>query len=769
MTPLSNMKFAISSVLLLLLSSCNIEGGNTCERLIDGRDFAQATKECERLFQKNGALSALENWITSLSKSERFQDLDELIANSKGKEYEADALFLVADALHGSIDIEQLTSYYTQSAQLFVEDGRLDRQADALHQLFRIEWKRSNHRAALSHASESLSAARAGGDKGREIMALKNLFNIFEEVGSLGPAQLALSKIDQLLVDDTSSGNRINAYISQGLLEMNRERFGLAKHNFHKALTAASGSKNGGALRGLHLNIVHANIMLGKLADAKEHMDIAWGYANPDGSVQFALLFYQSLLNFHNRQYGEAYEVMQRALKDQDLPKVWVWEMHYWAGEAASKLGDTDTAIKSYRQSIEASESLRQDLGDDQLKAHMLSRKREAYEALFIALFDSGQIKEAFSVSEQAKTRGFVDAYVSATQVSVSGQSIAEISQRVSDRIDGLQAYLGAMSESPIVQDLDVELVINGLSEHRLISYFRAKQRFFIIDVNQGKLSVSESTIGVSSLQQLFMRYEENPNDLVILQQLGELLFPTKFFQQLEQHIFVSPDDFIGKIGVASLRVNGQFIVENASLSLVPSASALFKMYENDRGQAINDSEQNQHLLIGDPLGDLPAANEEILQLAEKTNSTVLIGKDATLSGLRQSDYDDTLHIASHAGVDHLGPWLTLADGKISGAELVAQIKVPRITVLASCASGVGQDRYLWGSLGGLFLSRGTSSAVVALWSIEDVPTQSFMKHYYNNFSSAKTAQALASTQRQAIRDNLAPRYWSAFTVLGLP
>lgn len=759
-------KLLFAGYCLILLASCSSQRSDVCTSLIELQQYKAASQACEVEFKQTQDLNVLAKWIEALAAQNALSAIETLLDSASEEPYQADALFLAASSLVALGETLKATHYYKLSADLFAKNDQFDKRAQALHQLFRIEWKKSNHRTALAYASDSLSAAQKGNDVHGEIMALKDLFTIFEEVGSLGAAQQALSLIDEKLVDDSSSGNRINAYISQGLLNMNRKRYGLAEHSFQQALTAASGSKNSSALRGLYLNIVHANIMLKRLKVAADNIEIAWSHANSDGSVQFALLFYQSLLNFHRGEYSTAYKEMQRALEDPDLPQVWVWEMHYWAGEAAHKMGDSELAIASYQLSIMASESLRQDLGADQLKAHMLSRKRDSYEALFLELFDAGRIMDAFTTSEQAKTRSFIDAFVRATEEEIEKNGVDTAFKTVSDRVDNLQTYLQRMSESSVVQDRNIEEVITNFDERTMLSYFKAKQRMFVIRVSDSEVSITELPLDHASLMALVHAYQEGLNDSLLLSRLGQALFPPEVLPDVGEHLFIAPDDFVGGIALATMRVNDKYLVESHTFSLVPSASSLVEILEVSQSHVWGE----QFTVLGDPKNDLPAARNEAIHVARKLGVVGLIGDNASFANLLNNRSPEILHIASHSGNSHLGPWLRFAETDISGSTILKEKIRPHLAVLASCSSGVGQDGYFWGSLGGLFLSNGTPSTIVSLWSVEDTITQQIMGQYYAQYvKGVSVTKSLAEVQRQAIKDGVEPQKWGSYTVLGLP
>ena len=364
---------AVLILVLLPLMSCNKQ--SDCIKALENQQYEAAASSCTTRLETDGDVKYAEALIEALNNLARIEEIDPVINRLNDASVRAEVMLAAAPSAWRSGNKELSERYYRQSEEIFDDLALHPQQMKALDGLFYLAWQRSAHREALGYASSALEIARQSGDRNNEMVALNNLFNIFEEVGSVGPAQQALSLIDKRLAGDDSSPRRINAYISQGLLDMSSKNFNMAEFHFQAALKAAAGSKNHSALRGLHLNLVHANMELGRMEEAQRHMDIAWGYANPDGSVRFALLYYQSLMHFHYDDYSQAYETMMQALATPDLPEVWTWEMHYWAGKAAHAMGERSKAIDSYKNAIAASENLREKIGLDRLKAHLLSRK----------------------------------------------------------------------------------------------------------------------------------------------------------------------------------------------------------------------------------------------------------------------------------------------------------------------------------------------------------------------------------------------------------
>lgn len=768
------MYTATFSRLLLMLVTITLfacksatQGGTCLESL--SSDSINHRTECQKEFSSKEKLSDLRIFIRALGKDADagMAMLEKLVASLENTPLYAHALLESSWYLEKHPDSEIAFGFLEQSAALFEREKSYSDQSSAYHRLYLLEWRKSNHQGALEYASKAREAAVLGKDSNAEIKALNAFFNVFEEVGSLGPAQQALAILSEKFDENTALRHRINASIAQGRLHISRKEYALGEHNFQKALAAAKDSKNRAALRGLHLNIVSANTFLDRFEIAQQHLDIAWSYANEDGSATYALLFYQALLEHKQGLHDASFDTMQTALLRPDLPDIWEWEMHFWAGNAAHSIGKVDQALVSYRKSINASKKLRGDMQLNQLKAHMMARKREPYEALFIELFDSGQLEEAFNIAEETKASGFLDAYVTSGELASSAQRTLTSSRTIVERVDGLQQYLNLMKQSPLSWDGNRSSfgdLARSLFDRQLLSYFVASERVFIFLLSSGSLKGMELTISRSELERLVFDMESKPNSADVLSAIGRVVLPSPIVLNAG-HVYISSDSILNGVAFSSLIVDGQYLAEKYSVSLIPGANALALMVSN-RGGALKFQGQN---ILGNADGDLPSAMLELTQVAEALTDEPKVGGQASLVALFSNSHPEILHVATHSGVSHLGPWLRLSDGQVTGVELIAKGLRPKLAVLASCASGAGQGKYLWGSLGGALLSNGANSVLVTLRSVEDSVTSKIILDFYHSYmNGTSAAESLRMAQAKARKRGVATSDWSAYALIGL-
>lgn len=748
---------------MIILAGCAQDVSQQCRTQFERERYEQAINTCQSAFEQKRDFEALVMAASAAGERDRSELAQRLASQVSGTSYEARIYRRLARVAWRKGDMDTSHVWFARSAAIFYRVNDDAGLAGALHSLYVFAWQASDHRRALLLANDSLQAALRADDADAQAVALSDLYIVFQELGSLGPAELALELVGEKL-EGTSTFNRANYYLYRGALQLMLEHYGMAAHEFNAALTATSGRERPLFLRSLHLNLVKSNIMLGRPEAARQHLAAAQAHAEQDGSAQFALRYYSARLDLLDGKPELARVTLQSALDSPDLPASWVWELHFWAGKAAQAMGDNAKARASYEISIEALEGERASLAYADMKAHLQNDRREPYEALFGLLADEGDAAGALSVIERANARTFIDAFVAESQDSLAPADARIPIDEVAARVDAIHAYVDALQRSPAVGTQPIDKLLRATREDVLLSYFFSEQTLWAVHVASGAPSLYR--LGVTRMQfdALLDAYRSDPDDHEVLARLGATLLPEALLPPAGQQLLIAPDRELGQIGFASLRIEQRYLVERNTLVLIPSISALVAMRESRTSAAA----PLPNLVLADPRGDLPDARQEAHDVARLLATEPMVGKNAGLAQLAQMEAARVVHIATHSGLDHLGPWIALAEGEVAASELVRLPLSASLVVLASCLSGAGDQAGLWGSLGGVFLSGGAGSALVALWSIPDDATHAFVQEFYKAYATDRgAAEALAQAQRAAIAANLAPRLWAGFLLLG--
>lgn len=178
--------------------------------------------------------------------------------------------------------------------------------------------------------------------------------------------------------------------------------------------------------------------------------------------------------------------------------------------------------------------------------------------------------------------------------------------------------------------------------------------------------------------------------------------------------------------------------------------------------------------VLGNPTGDLPSAAEEAAEVATLLGVEALLGPDATRAAvLRAVERADLLHIAAHVTVDAQHPLqseLALADGQLTGADLLSRLGAAHLVVLSACHSGYGESLG-GGELAGFttaLLRAGIHSVVSSSWPVDDAASSFFMTTFHELRLRGRTTAAALAEAAAAVASEPgweAPYYWAAFTV----
>lgn len=218
-----------------------------------------------------------------------------------------------------------------------------------------------------------------------------------------------------------------------------------------------------------------------------------------------------------------------------------------------------------------------------------------------------------------------------------------------------------------------------------------------------------------------------------------------------------------------ALRGDGKYLIETREINTSPSATVWLKLSEKSSVKI------NNALLFGFADERIPLVNREIKSLQKIFDrSKVFTGETATFSNYTKNVQDyDVLHLACHGQFRPENPMfssLHLADGWITVRDIYSQRLKAGLVTLSACETGLNKLA-AGGEILGLtrgFLSAGASSLILSLWTVNDEATTNLMKSFYKNLQRGGTISAsLAKAQREFIKKDAHPYYWSPFVLIG--
>ena len=518
------------------------------------------------------------------------------------------------------------------------------------------------------------------------------------------------------------------------------------------------------------------------------------------------------------------------------------------AGLAASfeAKGDLTTAARHSVLAIDAVERVRAGLMVDELKLRFFAGKADLYESALRRSLGREDVPPggerlavALQLSERARARGFLDllaelrgplrtsldprlrelesqkrdALAGATRrlASATDRKSRKIAQAEADAaredLERLQIeihrvaprYAGvAYPQAASLREIQDRTLGN---EEILLEYFVGEERAWLFVVERERVSIRSlpPPREIAALVSAFRKEASSPGadlaggsaDLTASENLARALLPSTPLLP-GRRILVAPDGPLYGVPFDGLRVGGRFLCEDHEVVVVPSATALGLM-RRQPGRAADGG----FLGVGDPGGGeaglvrLPFSKEEVEAIAAlfpEAQRTVLVGPDATKSGLSKLAMDRFrfLHFATHGWFDPESPassGLRLAGGgEAGGSDLLSMDEIlalplsAEVVVLSACGSGLGELVPGEGFIGltRAFLYAGSRSVVASLWEVGDRPTSELMTQFYRFLRGGDSA---ASALRRAKLGFLASdrpgrrrlAQWAPFVLVGDP
>ncbi|MEM1206940.1 MAG: CHAT domain-containing tetratricopeptide repeat protein [Acidobacteriota bacterium] len=762
--PTTTLCFCVT--LLALLAACGHPASEQCAELAAARDDSAAADRCSDAFGATGdpaaALAAGKALLRLGRNTEALAWADTL----EGTPLRADGLGLAARVHDRLGDPEAAQRARLGELELRRRDGDPAGASRVLYTLFFKAWRSSEHRLALDRAAEALTAAERAEDPDLQARALYGLYTVLYEIGDLDGAGRALDRAVALQPPE-DPGDEARWRVNRGLLQLDRGRLALAQRDFERGLELTTPSGHPRLARTLHANLLEARLRRDDLGTSPEMDGHLEALHRLGADAPTTGRYYAARVALARGLAAEAIQHLERALADEKSPD-WRWELELRLGQAQGAAGDADGARRAYGRSADLLDAMRDDLGLDDLKASFLDRKRRPLEALFRLEVRAGRISAALSAMERAKARTLLDAWVRSSSRGL-GDGDATWST-AGDRAEELADLLPSMLPSSSAPLLPTQELIRRVRRHHVLAYFRAEDELFRTTLQQGQVQI-RALGSMAEVEALVDRLDteglggEGPD--AAASALAAILLPDAAeLPRRGTTLALITDGALGRVPFAALPLGNGYLVERHDLVHVPSLHALATA---PQVRDHYDGTAHPPVVLGDPGGDLPAAAAEARDVADLLGVEPAIGAGADRAALRRGSRAPLLHVAAHTGLGATGPWLGLADGNLSTADLLAVPMAPRVAVLAGCVSGRRRGDGAWGSLGASFLAAGAGSAVVTLASVDDGAARRLVHRLYREGGATDPIRGLANAQRASIAEGLPPSDWAPFLVLGRP
>ncbi|MBW1877282.1 MAG: CHAT domain-containing protein [Deltaproteobacteria bacterium] len=723
---------------------------------------------------------------------------------------------------------EDARKAFTGAATLFELSGDRDGRADALTNLGVTDLRDGRLRAAQEHLEAALALYRATGNTAGEADATANLARVLQALGrdeaafELYRSALATARARRDVPRQATLLLNLGTLAQRaGDIPGAEARYTAAEEAFvtaGRADEAVAVALNLASLRGDD-PAAFARV----LERAQEAGDRR---VEAMASLDLAALLRTSDPKRARRYVGQA----SRIAEDLALSEL-RWRALYLSGRIALDKGDTRTGVGHLREAVEQLERTRRSLEEDAARGFVFGHQ-EVYEALIDALLAEGDSLGAFVYAERlqiaqlpdlpitedaeelaryremAAEESFVTDQLSAAlvahpdseQAAALRERLAALRVAFATTVDELRAAHPDFDRLVRVDPEDLEAMQAGLEpgvvvlqpvlfEDRLVLLVFRHDRVVArtVDVRGEEVSGTISRLARSLRARLTTRPAWT---LEVCEQLGAwLIDPIATDLEGAEILVVSASGPFRQLPFSLLRHDGAWLVEMlpvvgiTHVGSLAGRSTLEGRFQVD-GPGL--------LLIGNPDGTLPGAEEEVRAIARRfPGATVLLAEAGSPDAMREAAASKrVIHLATHGRIDPDRPdrsHLVLAGSEETGRlgyreipGLAPYLGDCRLVVLSACESGLpveareeaaeGEVIVSINGLSAQFRRAGVETLVASLWQVDDASTRTLMVHFYERLGQGQdVAHALQDAQLELIRTEewSHPWYWGAFVVMG--
>lgn len=434
------------------------------------------------------------------------------------------------------------------------------------------------------------------------------------------------------------------------------------------------------------------------------------------------------------------------------------WQAKSLEGRLLERKGNAQEAIKSFQQSIEILERMRQNIALEDLRYSFYTDRFDPFRMMISLLYKSG--------GDKHKALEFVDKAKSLTLKEHLKQ-------------DGL--YSNSRANSEVLEKRD--------NPYPIIEYFFTDDGLLIFFTGKGQLETVSQRVSKEEISRQIRIYLESvqSNDSKAFMNAARLLYDIliapvekSVFADSSHPLVILPDGPLHILPFAGLQdSHGRFLIEKTPVAFAPSRSIFEHCLYSGRNRSV---EYHTALLI-DGSANLPRAREELSYLSK------LYGKNASiLSPQDLPAFDNAvsrtqiLHYSGHADDIRGKPALLLRPSpqKIYlDCLTINRWKMPHVQLvnLAGCSTATGplsEGEAPWG-LVPAFLNAGAPAIIASLMPVDDLFTKRLSMRFYDllkhGAGKAKALQeaqvALLESARSGSKVN--PQSWLPYILIGNP
>jgi CHAT domain-containing protein/tetratricopeptide (TPR) repeat protein len=745
------------------------------------------------------------------------------IARVRGDFATAEALYVQAEALAEKSPARDLlvTTVYANRAAVHMDQGRLGDAQDALLTALEIDQRIGSKDSESNDLNMLGLVAKRRGDADTAKAYFLKAFDVAYKTGLTRRAMEAIANFSAYLDDAGDHEKAAQLFRETGsLLASAGDEAGFADAIANQAVATANAGDPGGAIvlltraRELHLATGNRLTAVGDLINLSQA---------------------EERLDRHDQALAHAEEALREA---GDLGLIdMLWRAEYLVASCRAILAaervpdgqepDSETfseVLAGYRRAIDYIELLRSNVDRPDERQAMLVGKEQVYRAAIALSLAFGLGRDALAFSERARMRSFLDALGSSRveRLEMNDPAAARRAELVAlllslrtppgdkpgllDELRTLRAEMVARqpavaavteAELPSVADI-LAAIPEGTA--MLVFYQLADTQVIIFPLfpDAGLPHVTQVDFD-EPVEDVVMRFRREIERGDPELPTGNKLFAT-FFRPVmpllasTQNVIVVPHGVLHYLPFSALwfvpagddAPPREYLRTRFIEATVPSASYLPVMARLSGLSAASGGDQvpggsrayGLPVVLGNPTGDLPGAEEEARLVAGILGVTPRLGAAATRDALLAAGSPSVLHVASHGIYDSADPLLSrveMADGGITVEDLLTTGPAPGVLVLSGCVTGLS-DRKPGDELTGLaqaMLRRGTRAVIATLWETFDESSAVFFRHFFTALMNGSPVNEAMTIARHYLATGPGgydqPVDWAPFVLIGDP
>jgi CHAT domain-containing protein/Tfp pilus assembly protein PilF len=511
-------------------------------------------------------------------------------------------------------------------------------------------------------------------------------------------------------------------------------------------------------------------------------------------------------------------------------------------GRLYQEQGDLAEALAQYASAMTILETVRASAGSEQARAGFIGQYSPLYTNAALLYHQQGQDELAFLTSERGRARAFLDSLTTG-YIQLSDQEAQELlvaeQETYAARQAAQDALVKARAANPtgdtLVANLEQQLAAAEQAHSNALKAIEAhgdQLATLIPSRSKGVLTVAEIQALLdpqTTLVSFFVADDQTLAFVLTRNRFVSVPLPVKrvdFVTQIQslrafanteevapasarqlyaalitplrkhlttRHLMIVPHDVLHYLPFAALSDGEGFLIDNYTITVLPSASSLPFIKQNGQGRT-----PSSPLNLGNPatneptLKPLSAAEEEARTIANLYAVKPMLRAAATESLFAQQvGQAGIVHLAAHGSFSPIAPLAsaiylapdpldtstgardTSRDGRLEVGEIYGlNLHQADLVVLSACETQLGElsagDELV--GLTRAFFFAGTPSVIATLWSVDDKTTALLMARFYTHLRAGMgKAEALRQAQQDVHAEHPNPYYWAGFVLSGDP